>query len=209
MKTMRRAFLSSIHQTEIPMHRLFAGAVLLLPLVMFAGCSNSTSNEETYSLKGKVVALDRDRKTIEIDHEEIPGYMRAMKMPFGVDDLKALDGLASGDVVEGKFKVVAGKRTLIELRKTSAASAMPQTVAEKEAALIKANLDTLSAEDRKIAEWQRECPNGGPLGLMGVPIKLTVKGQPVFICCEHCKEDVEKNPDDMLKRVADSKKKNN
>jgi YHS domain-containing protein len=62
-------------------------------------------------------------------------------------------------------------------------------------------LAQLSEEDRRLAEAQRTCPvSGEPLGSMGVPIKLTVAGQDVFICCEGCKEDLLKNPDQYLKK---------
>jgi len=74
---------------------------------------------------------------------------------------------------------------------------------------VPGNLGQLSPEDRKLAEAQRYCANNDDqkLGSMGVPIKLTIKGEPVFICCAGCKKAVEKDPDATLKKVADLKKK--
>ena len=49
----------------------------------------------------------------------------------------------------------------------------------------------LAPEDRKLAEAQRICPvSDMPLGSMGVPIKVDVQGQSVFICCEGCRESL-------------------
>ena len=63
-------------------------------------------------------------------------------------------------------------------------------------------LAALSAEDRKLAEAQKTCPvSGEPLGEMGTPIKMTVKGQAIFICCEACRKPLEKNPDKYLAKL--------
>jgi len=65
------------------------------------------------------------------------------------------------------------------------------------------NLAKLSDEDRALAEQQKTCPIGkGALGAMGVPVKLTIKDQSFFICCDHCKASAEKTPDETLEKVA-------
>ena len=74
---------------------------------------------------------------------------------------------------------------------------------------IKANIAKLPEADRKIALEQKICPvENEPLGSMGVPVKITLKGQPVFLCCGGCKEAAQKDPEDTLKKVAELKKKN-
>lgn len=73
---------------------------------------------------------------------------------------------------------------------------------------VKAALDKLSVEDRKLAEEQKTCPvTGEALGSMGVPPKLTLKDQTVFLCCASCKKKAESDPDKTLKAVADAKAK--
>jgi hypothetical protein len=63
-------------------------------------------------------------------------------------------------------------------------------------------LAKLSDEDRALAEKQRICPvSDEPLGSMGVPVKVTVKGQDVFLCCAGCKDAIEENPDEYLAKV--------
>ncbi len=184
------------------MTRLSIGGSLILSLALLTSCS---SDEKLYDLKGKVVAVDHDRRTVTVDHEEIPGLMKAMKMTFGVEDPGLLDGLTAGDIITGKLKAAGTKYSLVEVHKADGESAKtvsdPET--KRQAALAK-----LSAEDRKAAEAQRLCPvSGEPLGSMDAPIKVMVKGQPVFICCSHCKKEVEDNPDDTLKKIAQMKKK--
>jgi hypothetical protein len=71
----------------------------------------------------------------------------------------------------------------------------------------KANLAKLGPKDRRLAEAQRLCPNSDePLGSMGKPIKLTIKGRPVFICCKGCEAKVLEHPDAMLKKMEQLKK---
>jgi outer membrane murein-binding lipoprotein Lpp len=75
---------------------------------------------------------------------------------------------------------------------------------------IAANLAKLSPEDRKIAEEQKTCPIAGdPLGskAMGVPLKVVLNGQTVFICCKGCEKSALANPEKTLKTVADNKAK--
>jgi hypothetical protein len=73
---------------------------------------------------------------------------------------------------------------------------------------VKGNLDKLSAEDRTIAAAQKLCPvTDEPLGSMGVPIKLTIKDQPVFICCKSCEKGAKKDPDKTLQTVTELKAK--
>ena len=67
---------------------------------------------------------------------------------------------------------------------------------------INAALAQLSPEDRAAAEQQKICPvTGEPLGSMGKPIKVTVKGQEVFLCCEACRERSEAEPDKYLAKL--------
>ena len=67
------------------------------------------------------------------------------------------------------------------------------------------NLGKLSAEDRKVAEQQKFCAvqNGVPLGAMGVPVKVTLEGKPVFLCCQACKDRAEKDAKKTLSKAQE------
>jgi hypothetical protein len=77
-------------------------------------------------------------------------------------------------------------------------------------AKISAVLDKLSPEDHKIAVSQKYCAVMATerLGAMGAPIKLDIKGTPVFVCCKGCEKKAIKNPDEILERVAAMKANN-
>jgi Cu/Ag efflux protein CusF len=192
------------------MKRLILIACALLPLGVLVGCSgsggSSAAEAKLYDLKGKVVAVDRDAKSVKVDHEDVAGKMKAMVMTFYVDDVKLLDGLAAGDSIEAKFKDAGEKHVLTQVKKT--ASAPTAHAKEDEKTRIAANLAKLSPEDLKLAEAQKMCPvEDEPLGSMGVPQKIVLKGEPVFVCCKGCLKDIEKDADKILAKVAELKKK--
>jgi hypothetical protein len=65
-----------------------------------------------------------------------------------------------------------------------------------------ASLAELPPADRPLAEKQRLCPvTGGALGEMGTPVKVDIKGQTVFLCCDACKNKALGNPDKTLAEV--------
>lgn len=60
-------------------------------------------------------------------------------------------------------------------------------------------LSELSPEDREIAMAQEVCPVGdGPLGGMGVPVKVEHEGRVVFLCCKGCVEAFEEDPEKYI-----------
>ncbi len=65
-----------------------------------------------------------------------------------------------------------------------------------------ATLAKLPEADRKSAEKQHFCPvSGEMLGVMGLPIKVTIKGRDVWLCCEGCKEKLLEDPDTYLAKL--------
>ena len=67
---------------------------------------------------------------------------------------------------------------------------------------MNAELAKLSPEDAASAQKQHFCPvSGEMLGSMGAPIKIDVKGETFWICCDHCKQKVLDNPDEYLAKI--------
>ncbi len=65
-----------------------------------------------------------------------------------------------------------------------------------------AELAKLSPEDRASAEKQHFCPvSGEMLGTMGPPVKMAVKDQDVWICCNGCKDKLLADPDEYLAKL--------
>ena len=67
----------------------------------------------------------------------------------------------------------------------------------------------LSPADRALVEAQEWCviSTDERLGSMGTPLKLDIKGQPVFVCCKGCKKEAESDPDKTLAKVEELKAK--
>jgi Cu(I)/Ag(I) efflux system membrane fusion protein len=79
---------------------------------------------------------------------------------------------------------------------------------DDEDAKIAATLAKLSIADRSLAEEQRFCPilKDTRLGSMGVPVKITVENQPVFLCCKSCDRAAFANPKETIAKVEQLRK---
>ena len=94
---------------------------------------------------------------------------------------------------------------------TPTAKTTATTTGADDEAEIKANLAKLSPEDRALAEKQKYCVEESDErlgGSMGVPIKLMIKGEAVFICCKSCEKHVLKDPDKALAKAKELREKN-
>jgi hypothetical protein len=59
----------------------------------------------------------------------------------------------------------------------------------------------LSPNDQVLATRQKVCPvTGQPLGSMGVPPRVTIGGQTVFLCCKGCEPPLRKDPEKYLSK---------
>jgi protein SCO1/2 len=101
----------------IVMKSLLAFASLLIPAFL-ASCSRErqagTSDDTLhFQVRGIVREIEADDDSLRIEHEDIPGYMPSMTMPFNVRDASEIDGLKPGDAISFKF-VVTGDRSWIE-----------------------------------------------------------------------------------------------
>jgi protein SCO1/2 len=56
-------------------------------------------------LTGRVVSIDKPARSINVDGDEIPGFMAAMTMPYPVKDAAALDKLSPGDQIKAEIVV--------------------------------------------------------------------------------------------------------
>jgi YHS domain-containing protein len=72
------------------------------------------------------------------------------------------------------------------------AGAAPQSAVADETAEAFAKMDPA---DRDVARRQAVCPvSDHALGSMGPPVKVTHDGQTLFLCCDGCKDDFDKDP---------------
>src|SRR5262245_15822823 len=95
-----------------------AGIVLAVVVAVVIGCGKTaTPVERLYDVKGKVVAVDTQKPSVTLDHEDIPGVMQAMTMEFAVPDPKLLSGIAVGDSIRGRIRKDGGGYVLRSLQK--------------------------------------------------------------------------------------------
>lgn len=82
-------------------------------------------------------------------------------------------------------------------------------IAEKSVEVqVQEALAELSEPDRAVVNAQRYCPlmNRVRLGAMGTPIKVTIEGTAVFVCCQGCSDDAMEHGKETLAAVGKLKK---
>ena len=103
---------------------MVAAVSLMVIFAAFVGCEPqntvdkkpATKATKDYSLEGQVVEIGEDRVAVTIDHKAIPDLVRAMKMEFKVENTSVLEGVESGDKVQGRLKVEGGEYIITSLR---------------------------------------------------------------------------------------------
>jgi protein SCO1/2 len=98
------------HRSPLP---LLVSTLLLFPLA----CSHEPPGRE-YTITGHVLAVKDDGTEITMRHDDIPGFMPAMTMPFNVKDPAVLKGRRVGDLVKGTLVVTDEEAWLSRLEKT-------------------------------------------------------------------------------------------
>jgi protein SCO1 len=100
----------SVHKGKVTLTVIFG---VMLTVGSLAGCHRSTANEKRYELKGKVVAVEKNKRLVTIAHDDIKGYMPGMVMPFAVKDDGPLEILVQGDQIQATL-VVDGATSWLE-----------------------------------------------------------------------------------------------
>lgn len=67
----------------------------LLALLLSPACQL----ERTHDVRGRVVGFGSDSATVIVSHEDVPGFMPAMTMPFRARDQGSIAGLQYGDEI--------------------------------------------------------------------------------------------------------------
>lgn len=106
----------------------------LLPLLLVVSClapgcrrERGEAGGKRYPIAGRVVERDAARRTLTLAHEEIPGFMPAMTMPFVVleRDAPLIATTAPGDSVSAVLVVQDSRYWLEELVVTKPRVAVP------------------------------------------------------------------------------------
>src|SRR6266540_2621314 len=89
-------------------------AFLVVVFVASPACRKGGAAVKRYPVKGKVTEVDLGQKLLTLDHQDIPGYMPAMIMPFPVKDDQLLKVAAPGDEVTASLVITRDNRYWLE-----------------------------------------------------------------------------------------------
>jgi protein SCO1/2 len=92
-------------------------AVLIVIVAAASACGRAPDARQ-YELRGQILAVDRDRREVLVDHEDIAGFMPAMTMPYRVDNPMLLDGKQPGDLFTATLVVEETRAYLSALTTT-------------------------------------------------------------------------------------------
>ncbi len=177
----------------------------LVPAADFGFANTPPPGDEVLIVPRSAVLMAGDHSVIYVETE--PGRFELRRVRLGPTigrDIVILDGVRENELVatSGNFLIdsqmqLAGNPSLIDPTRIEPGlnnSPPPEVMAA---------LSQMPAADRELAEQQRVCPvTEYALGSMGVPPVVEVNGQPVYICCEGCRERLLQDPDQYIARLA-------
>jgi protein SCO1/2 len=86
--------------------------IFISVIVLFTACQKPSTNTgapsptaKRYELRGKVISIDKAKKEATIEHQDIPGYMEAMTMPFPIRQDSVWDVLTPGSEIRADLVV--------------------------------------------------------------------------------------------------------
>lgn len=113
---------------QLTMKRILTALSLITLLV--TACSNSDIESpevlKKFTVKGVVVRVEDEGRTMIIKHEEMPGYMGAMTMPFRLKEPSEADGIIPGEEIEFTYKVAELSSWIEDLSKTGKQEAIEE-----------------------------------------------------------------------------------
>jgi protein SCO1 len=87
------------------MQKILVAGCVALALLACGRLTNSDQGADHYDTRGVVRGFSPDRATVEIQHENIPGLMPSMTMPFVARDRKQIADLKIGDAISFRMTV--------------------------------------------------------------------------------------------------------
>ncbi|MFO0915904.1 MAG: efflux RND transporter periplasmic adaptor subunit [Pirellulales bacterium] len=179
--------------------------VALVPAAQFGFTADALAGNEALVVPRDAVLMAGKNSVVYV--ETAPGRFEIRRVVLGPncgDQMVIQSGVKDGEHVatRGNFLIdsqmqLASNPSLIDPTKAG-----PMMDESQSVEMIVA-LGKLPPEDRELAEQQGVCPVAEfRLGSMGTPMKVDVKGRPVFICCDGCRESLLAEPDKYLAKLA-------
>jgi len=96
--------------------KLLVRAVFVVTIAATA-CSRTPPSKQ-YQLKGQILDVKPETREVLVKHEDIPGFMPAMTMPYKVEDSTLLAGKQPGDLITATLVVGETEAHLSTIDKT-------------------------------------------------------------------------------------------
>jgi len=94
--------------------------IALAAMSVAAACGGKT-NDRSYQLTGQILVVKPETHEVLVKHEDIPGFMPAMTMPYVVHDPALLEERVAGDLIKATLVVGAELPYLSSITKTGSA----------------------------------------------------------------------------------------
>lgn len=154
-KIKKTAFQLVCAVAELKMFGIGAGVIAVA--LLLNGCSPSEPNvtatvpsdETVYPMRGIVREVRQDDAGVIIEHEDVPGYMPAMTMPFNVRDKALFDQLKVGEAIA--FELVV-KGTSSWIRQITATDASTLQLAPKRSLAERASANASQSQSPRVDE---------------------------------------------------------
>ncbi len=167
-----------------------------------------TSGSQVMVVPRNAVLMAADHCVVYVETE--PGRFEIRRVITGAtagDDVVIIKGVSEGEKVatSGNFLLdsqmqLAGNPSLIDPTR----AAEPMKMVPGFSAEMLATIRQLPEDDQSLVMEQVICPvTNLKLGSMGIPPKVQVKGETVFLCCEGCRESLLKDPEGHLKKIRE------
>ncbi len=91
----------------------------LVALLLVAACGRQQEHPpREYQLKGQIISIKPEEQEVLVKHEDIPGFMPAMTMPYKVASGSLLEDKQPGDLITATLKVEDLSANLTAITKT-------------------------------------------------------------------------------------------
>ena len=105
---------------------------ILLLAILVSACGGGSDQRE-YTLQGQILSVEADHMQANIKHEDIPGFMMAMTMPYKVRDAKEFAPLTPGDLITATLVIVSNDAYLQDVQHVGEAPLPPPPAASPSA----------------------------------------------------------------------------
>ena len=95
--------------------------IIALAAISLAAACTREPDARTYQLTGQILVVKPETNEILVKHDDIPGFMPAMTMPYTVKDSAIIKDRVAGDLVTATLKVAPDGAFLSAVAKTGSA----------------------------------------------------------------------------------------